>query len=442
MAKVKYELSKKSKGGKSEVNLRFSYKRGNVYRLHSGIFVPTNSWNKEKSKVVIPRMHTSEQMRLSLLQAKLDDLSNFLTSSSINADGTEDSAYWQKMVAAFHNGGVMPDEIPAEETVMQAFDAFIKTKATKKMRQKQLAVVKRMAMRYTLYIKEDLKLTDWDENHLCAFEQFLRIEHTFFDKNGECLKQWTYLYEAFPETRRPQVRGGNAIFSIMKRFRTFFNWCVATGRLSVSPFKKHSLTECTYGTPFYMTNDEVQRLYEFDFSNQPDLAIQRDIFVLQSKLGMRVGDFYSLTTANIVNDAIEYIPSKTLNESGKVARIPLTPIAKEIIERYHEEGAMSIVPLISEQHYNKKIKLMLKLAGIDRIVTTLNPTTRKEEKHPIWEVASSHMARRNFIGNLYAKVKDPDLIASMTGHVEGSKAFSRYRTIDDTIKKEVLSVLG
>jgi hypothetical protein len=103
---------------------------------------------------------------------------------------------------------------------------------------------------------------------------------------------------------------------------------------------------------------------------------------------------------------------------------------------------MSLVPLISEQHYNKAIKDMLRIAGIDRVVTVLNPTTRMEEKHPIWEVASSHMARRNFIGNLYAEVKDPDLISSMTGHVEGSKAFARYRTIDDSIKQSVLSALG
>ena len=44
---------------------------------------------------------------------------------------------------------------------------------------------------------------------------------------------------------------------------------------------------------------------------------------------------------------------------------------------------------------------MLRLAGITRVVTIINPTTRKEEQHPICDVASSHMARRNFIGNLY-----------------------------------------
>jgi hypothetical protein len=60
---------------------------------------------------------------------------------------------------------------------------------------------------------------------------------------------------------------------------------------------------------------------------------------------------------------------------------------------------------------------------------------------PINEVASSHLARRAFIGNLYKKVKDPNLVGSLSGHVEGSKAFARYRDIDDEMKKETVNLL-
>lgn len=51
------------------------------------------------------------------------------------------------------------------------------------------------------------------------------------------------------------------------------------------------------------------------------------------------------------------------------------------------------------------------------------------------------MARRSFIGNLYKQVQDPNLIGSMSGHVEGSRAFARYRQIDDDIKKNIISLL-
>ena len=116
-------------------------------------------------------------------------------------------------------------------------------------------------------------------------------------------------------------------------------------------------------------------------------------------------------------------------------------MAKEIVRKYKDLPGESLLPFLTTQKYNDDIKECLKLAGIDRIVSVLNPTTRKEEKHPIWEKASSHMARRTFIGNLYKKIKDPNLIGSLTGHKEGSKAFARYRDIDDDIKKEIVSIL-
>ena len=50
-------------------------------------------------------------------------------------------------------------------------------------------------------------------------------------------------------------------------------------------------------------------------------------------------------------------------------------------------------------------------------------------------------ARRSFIGNLYKKVKDPKLVGKLSGHCEGSKAFARYRDIDDDMIKEMTSLL-
>ena len=68
-------------------------------------------------------------------------------------------------------------------------------------------------------------------------------------------------------------------------------------------------------------------------------------------------------------------------------------------------------------------------------------TLYAKKKVPINTIATSHMARRTFIGNIYKKVKDPNLVASLTGHTEGSKAFSRYRDIDTEMKKELVGLL-
>lgn len=78
---------------------------------------------------------------------------------------------------------------------------------------------------------------------------------------------------------------------------------------------------------------------------------------------------------------------------------------------------------------------------MDRIVTILDPLTRDEVKKPLYEVASSHLARRTFIGNIYKKVKDPNLVSALSEHKEGSKAFRRYRDIDEEMKKDLVKLL-
>lgn len=448
MASTKFELSKKDRNGTSELIVRFCYDRKHSYRLHTNIWVPRTAWNPAKGKLIIPRMHGKEQKRLSQLQAKVDDLSNFLKTESIDAPQSADKNYWIKKIRVFNNGVLAePDSATvvsdvcseSSERIIDAFNAFIEARIKNDKTKRHMITTMDIVRRYILYSKGCELLKDWTGEDLADFQEFLRIEHTFFE-NGICKKKWAYIYKGFTKKRVPKKRGGNRIHSIMKMLRIMFNWCVRTDRIEKSPFSTFHLDACVFGTPFYMTIDELNTLYHFDFSNNSKLAIQRDIFVLQSNLGMRVGDFYSLTSANIINDAIEYIPGKTLHDSGDVVRVPLTERAKEIINRYQSGSDKSLVPFICEQKYNEAIKAMLKLAGIDRMITILNPTTRIEERHPIWEKASSHMARRNFIGNLYAQVQDPALISSMTGHKPGSRAFERYRAIHDEIKKPILKI--
>lgn len=143
---------------------------------------------------------------------------------------------------------------------------------------------------------------------------------------------------------------------------------------------------------FFLLPEELKKLHHFVFSDRPELELIRDLFVLQIYLGMRFGEFFS---ANIVGDAIEYTPTKTGN---RVVRLLLRGTAKEIIKKYSRPDTQSLVPKLSLPDYNKGIKKVLKEVGIDRVVAIMNPATGHEEYYPIYEVASSHMARRTFVG--------------------------------------------
>lgn len=56
-----------------------------------------------------------------------------------------------------------------------------------------------------------------------------------------------------------------------------------------------------------------------------------------------------------------------------------------------------------------------------------------------------HRKRRakvvNGTSTSYKKVKDPNLVGSLSGHKEGSKAFARYRDIDEDMKKELVRLI-
>ena len=116
-------------------------------------------------------------------------------------------------------------------------------------------------------------------------------------------------------------------------------------------------------------------------------------------------------------------------------------IAKEIVNRYAEMPGEQLLPFESSERYNDNIKLIFEKAGITYLVTELDALTRTEKKVPINEIASSHMARRTFIGNIYKLVKDPNLVSALTGHAEGSRAFNRYRDIDIDMKRDLVKIL-
>jgi integrase len=154
------------------------------------------------------------------------------------------------------------------------------------------------------------------------------------------------------------------------------------------------------------------------------------MFVFQCLIGCRVGDFTKLKRSNIIDGCIEYIAGKTKDNKPRVARVPLTKKAIEIISRYNFENG-DLFPYIEPQKYNKNLKELFRFTKITRQVTILDPKTRENKQVSIADIASSHMARRVLIGNLMnlPDVKN-EVIASMSGHVHNSKAFSRYYNVE------------
>jgi len=78
---------------------------------------------------------------------------------------------------------------------------------------------------------------------------------------------------------------------------------------------------------------------------------------------------------------------------------------------------------VSQVAFNKEIKALCKLAGIDQWVNGFknNPKTRRKEivKAPKYEFVTSHIMRRSFASNYYGKIETP-LLMNITGHTKES----------------------
>lgn len=289
------------------------------------------------------------------------------------------------------------------------------------------------------------------QGSLKQFKLLLKYIKEYEKKNGTTLMLDETTPDMLHDFRKSFTANGkseNYATSILRMMRTFYRWANGLSRsfpiepmTSNNPFERYSVGSEQYGTPFYLTIDERNALQDADMGSER-LERQRDIFVFQCLIGCRISDLYALTKESVIRDAIEYIPRKTKEGRPITVRVPLNDRAKAIIAKYADCDGEGLLPLVNMQQYNEDIKEMLRIAGITRSVTILDPVTREEVKRPICEVASSHMARRTFVGNLYKQVKDPNLIGKLSGHVEGSKAFARYRDIDEDIAKELVSMLG
>lgn len=229
----------------------------------------------------------------------------------------------------------------------------------------------------------------------------------------------------------------NTVSYVLTAVKSFWRYCVKMGYTTNNPFLRFEIEPEVYGNPIYITKEERDTLY---YLHIPDERLRktRDIFVFQCLIGCRVGDLIRLKKDNVVNGAIEYIPRKTKDERPVIARVPLCPKAQSIIDRYTTVEDEKLLPFISPQKYNDYIKELFRFAHITRTVTRLNPLTRQEERVSIADIASSHMARRTFIGILHKKVKN-EVIGSMSGHSANSKAFSRYYNIEDDTKRDAVN---
>jgi hypothetical protein len=388
---------------------------------YTGYRIDTDKWTDKTSegeKVQRVRKNTlnKENISASIINARLTELENTVNNIFLELGKEIPSieGLREKIRVKLEENTREPKELD----LFNYFEQYIKEAKVSPGRKKQLSSTLNHFKNFSNSKKQNITFDRCNSNLLSEFEAYLKKSNNEKDK---------------PRSR-------NTITGIMSRLRTFFFYAVGQNWTKTTPFEEYSIEPEIYGDPIYLTKEERDKLFNAKIEIER-LERVRDMFVLQCFIGCRVGDFVKLKKTNIVNGLIHYVPAKTQDENQKVCKIPLSEKALSIINKYDLPDG-SLVPYITGQRYNEYLKEVFALESVNlkRPVVRLNPLTRQTETVPLNEIACSHMARRTFIGLLHKTVKN-EVIASMSGHVENSKAFHRYYNVDEDSQRDAIKTI-
>ncbi len=183
--------------------------------------------------------------------------------------------------------------------------------------------------------------------------------------------------------------------------------------------------------PIALDEDEVKKIVEFDFEKyyqeelvklekmikkeklefkrkflisglkqrKIKLELTRDRALLQMSTGLRVGDLFTIQENNVGKEILTIRPNKTLlTKKTNETNIKLFPIARKVLAKYNNNTTKKPFK-VTEQNYNKSIKDMLEVTGIDTSVEVVEfdgfTATKLNKKK--FEVMTSHNFRDTFI---------------------------------------------
>ncbi|WP_336686515.1 site-specific integrase [Chryseobacterium bernardetii] len=188
----------------------------------------------------------------------------------------------------------------------------------------------------------------------------------------------------------------------------------------------------TFKKPAKFTTDEialnyeqVELIYNYDFSDNKRLERVRDLFVFGCTTGMRFGNYSTISKSDVDGNFIRVIDLKS---KSKNLAIPLNSISKSILEKYDYN-----LPSITNQKMNEYIKeVFKKLEFTDEIKKTMKYGDELvDQKAEFWTRISSHTARRSFITIMKNKRVPDKVIMSYTGHTSLEVFNAYYRPSED-----------
>ncbi|WNM18535.1 tyrosine-type recombinase/integrase [Flavobacterium capsici] len=213
--------------------------------------------------------------------------------------------------------------------------------------------------------------------------------------------------------------------------KTFLYWATENNHTYKIDYQKFKSPKSQLTDEVALTLEQVQEVFEFDFSNNERLERVRDLFVFGCATGMRISNYSNVQEKDIQDGFIKVRDKKN---TDKALEIPLNDFSIFLLKKYEYK-----LPNISNQKFNDYIKEVFQTIGYNQNIKKTVKVGKDiiEQVNPLFERISSHTARRSFI-TIMKNNKIPDkVIMSYTGH-RSLEVFNKYYKPNNDDKKEFM----
>ena len=390
MATIKYQILSKSEN--APIYLRLSIKRGLSPRTKTGLHINPKDW----SSTSYPKTNIDTNKKL---KSDLQKLETYILNkvNNANSEGIVISTTWLKHNIDLHFGRIT--ETTQSNLLTDAIQSIIDEAPTRKNAKGGIGLSKSRVNAYTSlkntiteYQKQDaFKVKDVNINFAKDFLKYLLNTKKY--QKSTSLKKLTDL-------------------------KTICTDAEFYGIETNPQFKKIQSAKPNNENILYLTLKELQAVEDVVLLSDA-LKNARKWLLLGCNIGQRGGDLLLLNETNFINrNDLEVIELKQ-QKTDKNVTIPVLPKTKEIIKDGFPYKT-------SIQKFNKHIKEICKLAGINELIKDSKITVTEKGKgskekrkisgiYPKWELMASHVCRRSFCTNLYGILPTP-LIMSISAH--------------------------
>jgi hypothetical protein len=408
-------VNKIRKDGTSFIFLQYCYSNKQRTLLNTGIAIPPRYWSSKdlsiSSQLPVEFGQPAKlNEELTRLKRMAEDLVHHATKHQIENRATFVKSTFSPSLDLFGisekvKSVVQKDnnEKKAKLDIYYQFDEYIKSKDRK-------------VSRATITVYKNVK------SHLLAFEKYGKQKIVFSSFDFSFYEDFIdYLTFEHVHMRRHELLTGlklNTIGKTIKHLRGFVKDRIKRKIIPPIDMTDFKIPEEEIDA-IYLSHEEIATMYNFDLSNHPYLIEYRDLLVLACLTGLRFSDFSTLKPEDLKQDMLH----KKQEKSDHWVIIPLREEAKFIFTRQFRDK----IPALSNPEFNKHIKTIGKLCGINRSIkfSYRKGNQNIEVVKPKYDWITSHTARRSFCTNEFLAGTPVELIMKISGH-KRTKDFYKY----------------